>query len=168
MIKDLKQVLGEEYCLACKGCCRFQSAQSLWRPKVYPSEEVFSKRDPVNKDILDKTGRIATQIFGKEHICAFLDPLTNKCRTYSSRPFECQLYPFVFIKEDQGLVLGAHLACPFVQDAQASQMFERYCKDLEGFFHQPTMQSFLAAHLNDISSSHIQKDEIQILFRLSS
>jgi len=34
--------------------------------------------------------------------CIFLDPETKKCRIYDHRPLACRLYPFVFVKQENG------------------------------------------------------------------
>jgi Fe-S-cluster containining protein len=160
---SLRQLIQKKFCLACKGCCRFKERQSLWRPKVYASEERLLKHKHFDKTFLDHQGRVATRACGDDHVCLFLDLLTNECQVYKARPFECELYPFLFIKKQEGIFLAAHLACPFIQQVQSSEQLEKYGSYLKKFFDQDVVQEFLKVHSKEISSSHICDDEIQSL-----
>ncbi len=161
---SLRQLMNEKFCLDCKGCCRFKESRSPWRPKVYPLEDKLLGHEHFEEKALDSQGRVATRAYAEEHACVFLDSLTNACRVYPARPLECVLYPFVFLKNQEGISLAAHLACPFVQEVQASALFEEHCCYLKKFFAQKKIQAFLKAHAKDICSAHIAQDEIQPLF----
>jgi len=164
MLKNFKQAMDQKYCLECKGCCRFKEAKSPWRPKVYTSEDKILRHKALEKTFLDSQGHVATRASAEEHVCLFLDSLTNACQVYQARPFECELYPFLFIKNQEGVFLAVHLACPFVQEAQSLASFQEYCGSLREFFRQEGWQTFLKEHINEISSSHIHDNEIQPLF----
>ena len=161
---SLRQLMSEKFCLACKGCCRFKESHSSWRPKVYASEDKIFKHEAFEKNFLDCQGHVATRVSAEEHVCLFLDSLTNECQVYQARPFECALYPFILVKSQEGLFLAVHLACPFIQENQSSELVEKHSSYLKKFFNQKTVQQFLKAHIEEISSSHISEDEIQTLF----
>lgn len=163
---SLRQLMSEKFCLDCKGCCRFKEPRSPWRPKVYASEDKFFGHEHFEENVLDSQGHVATRAYAEEHGCLFLDSLTNECRVYKARPFECELYPFVFLKDQEGIFLAAHLACPFVQEVQSTELFEKHCQYLKEFFEQATVQAFLKTHVKDITSAHIAPDEVQSLFRI--
>ena len=161
---SLRQLIPQKFCLDCKGCCRFREPQSPWRPKVYANEEKLFCHEHFDEAFLDHEGKVATRSCSDEHVCLFLDSLTNACQVYKARPLECALYPFVLIKAKEGIFLAVHLACPFVQQAQSSAEFAAYLGELRTFFGQGSVQDFLKAHRQDMSSVHICQDEIQSLF----
>ena len=160
----LKQPMAQKYCLACQGCCRFQDAQSPWRPKIYEGESrIFSCND-LPSDLKDASDRLKTVFAHDAHQCLALDAKTSKCKYYHDRPLECRLYPFVLMNKKEGIFLAVHLACPFAQEAQGSGEFKDHCEGLKGFFRQESVQQFLRAQKDNIRSGHIKAEEVAILF----
>lgn len=128
---ELKQFVPSSVCLQCEGCCRYESADSLWRPK-------WDKRE-----FLDDNDYITTiQECGK-HLCRFLNTKDNTCRVYAERPFECALYPFVLSLNKGKVEVHLHLACPYVQDNQDTGAIEGYIDHLKQFFQGPECIAFL-------------------------
>lgn len=159
----LSQLIPSNYCLSCKGCCRFKEPVSPWRPKVYLHEKELLGRAFVSSDVLDEKRCIKTKTVNGEHFCVLLDEKTNKCTAYDVRPFECELYPFIFVKKQGEVFLAVHLACPFVQENKDMKEFKEYCRALEDFFAQICTKDFLRKINADIYSGHILKDEIEII-----
>jgi uncharacterized protein len=92
-IKDEHQ----EWCTICGRCCR-------------ESESIFIHKDELNllltfnPDL--KKGIIRNKLF-PEHFelkdiqpCKYIDPLTNKCGIYNSRPQVCRSYPLILIESN--------------------------------------------------------------------
>lgn len=115
----LKQVIPQEFCLKCRGCCRFSRQDSVWQPHLLEEEkagvgEILILENP------DK----------KNFICDRLSPAENKCNIYASRPFECQLYPFLFNRKFNRIFLALDLNCTFVRENNKNVKFEEYTRSL--------------------------------------
>lgn len=159
----LNQIIPSNYCLSCKGCCRFKESVSPWRPKVYLHEKELLGNTSVSSDVLDEKRCIKTKTIDGEHFCSLLNEKTNKCTAYAVRPLECGLYPFIFVKKEGEMFLAVHLACPFVQENKDTQEFKEYGRALESFFAQKHVKDFLKKSIEDIYSGHILKNEIEII-----
>ncbi|MCX7926637.1 MAG: YkgJ family cysteine cluster protein [Candidatus Omnitrophica bacterium] len=114
------QGIPEEFCLACKGCCRFSQPQSVWIPRLL-QEEV---------PVLQKINIILLPNQTTEYYCEFLDTTTNQCRIYKQRPFDCQLYPFVLLGKDNKVFLAVDPQCLFVQQFGGRLEFEAFSRQL--------------------------------------
>lgn len=160
----MKQPMKSNYCLACRGCCRFKEANSLWRPKVYFKEEEILGGGVLTSDILDDKRCVKTKTVGGENFCELLDTKTNKCIAYVARPLECRLYPFIFLKQEGTVFMAIHLACHFVQEARDTEEFKSFCQELQAFFARKEAKEFLRENSAHIFSGHVLKNEIEILF----
>lgn len=132
----IKQFVPEEVCLKCRGCCRFSESNSVWLPCLL-DEEIVGLADkkgiPAVSLSLDK--RIMPDALeGKEgFVCPLLNIEDNKCTIYNSRPFECQLYPFLLSLRQKKVLLTIDLNCPYIQDkinTQELKEYTRYLTDL--------------------------------------
>ncbi|MCX5680685.1 MAG: YkgJ family cysteine cluster protein [Candidatus Omnitrophica bacterium] len=164
----LKQPMTSAYCLACKGCCRFQEANSPWRPKVYLNEDEIFGTQVLDDEILDEKRCIPTKFADGQNFCKLLDVEINKCTVYLIRPLECRLYPFLFVKKQGTVFLAVHLACPFVQEEKDTEEFEGHCQSLKIFFAQDQIKEFLKKNTEHIFSGHVLKDETEIIFPICS
>src|ERR1700685_2495848 len=91
----LKQFVPSEVCLKCDGCCRYKSADSIWRPKLGADDRENLAALITASDVLDDQDYVKTiQNCGK-HFCQFLNQADNTCGIYTKRPFECSFYPFI-------------------------------------------------------------------------
>ncbi len=155
----LRQFVPSAFCLECRGCCRFQESQSPWRPKTGIEEAAAMHSD--------KEGYITTiQECGKA-LCRFLDPATQHCRIYESRPFECALYPFILSSQGNGIDVYVHLACPYIQEQQSSPELTAYIAYLREFFNHQETRAFLKANRRLIHDYTPQEMELMLLFRLN-
>ena len=137
----IKQFIPEGVCLKCQGCCRFKEADSVWSPCL-TDEEI--------QDLLDKKGLPSVSISiekklhlhpypkGEGFICPLLDIAENKCRIYSSRPFECQLYPFLISLSGKKILLTVDLNCPYAKENLKTKELAGYIKYLSNFLNQPS------------------------------
>lgn len=79
-------------------------------------------------------------------ICAFLNKESNKCKVYQLRPFECQLYPFVFNRQDNKVFFAADLKCPYLKDNFKSPEFKEYAQHLIAMIKSPSFLNILKAN----------------------
>ena len=142
----IKQFVPQEFCIKCRGCCRFKEANSVWSPCLL-DEEI--------QELLDKPGIPAASISidrriqpianpdGADFLCPFLETLSNKCKIYSTRPFECQLYPFLINLRRDKVLLTVDLNCPYVYEQINSQETKEYIVYLTGYLNSAPLLSML-------------------------
>ncbi len=111
---NIKQYLNSEFCLDCKGCCRFED--EIWLPHLLKADEKILGFSCVKA----RKGAQSTLV------CRFLDKADHKCKVYEKRPFECVLYPFLLINNNDSLDLVVHLGCPYILNTVNSKQFAQY------------------------------------------
>jgi len=91
------------------------------------------------------TKRICLQPFEQKgsFICGFFNYSANKCKIYSRRPFECQLYPFLINRRGKKIYLAIDLHCPFARENLKSKKGEDYIIYLAKLFRTPEYSSIL-------------------------
>lgn len=117
----IKQIIPQEFCLNCSGCCRFSQQESIWSPHLLEDElgllgEILINANPS----------------GDNFICNHLDLHSNKCRIYPARPFECQFYPFLFDRKKGSFFLALDINCVYVSRHKDDEDFKRYIQSLTG------------------------------------
>ncbi|MBI4706834.1 MAG: YkgJ family cysteine cluster protein [Candidatus Omnitrophica bacterium] len=142
----IKQLIPQEYCLKCSGCCRFSEENSVWSPCLL-DEEVVSFIDkpglPAVSVSVDKRICLVANTKGQGFICPLLDIKDNKCRVYQERPFECQLYPFLICLRGKKVHLTVDLNCPYVKENLNSPQLKEYIKYLTDYLNQPKQRKLL-------------------------
>jgi len=131
----LKQLVPEDFCLKCRGCCRFKEPDSIWSPtllyeeiKVIPTFTISSSKKIRLAPSAEKLNNF---------ICPFLNFEGNLCNIYANRPFECQLYPFLINRERDKAFLALDLNCPFIKENLDSPTFKEYSRGLAKLFNSP-------------------------------
>lgn len=127
----MKQIVKKAFCLKCQGCCRFSGKDSIWSPRLLNEEK--------NKKKLKLT-------FNKKQgsfVCSLLDIENNKCKIYSSCPFECKLYPFLINKKNNKAFLAVHLSCPFITQNLKTHNLKKYTHYLIKLFSSPKYKNIL-------------------------
>jgi len=137
----IKQFVPSDYCLHCQGCCRYLKDDSVWAPCLL-DEEI--------QELLDRKGLPAIVLSQQKRLClvahpegkdGFICPLLvipdNTCRIYDSRPFECQLYPFLLNLRGKKVVLTVDLNCPYVRERAQSGEFKAYAEYIAAFLNTP-------------------------------
>ncbi|MDD5129752.1 MAG: YkgJ family cysteine cluster protein [Candidatus Omnitrophica bacterium] len=149
----IKQFVPQEFCIKCRGCCRFKEENSVWSPCLL-DEEVQDLADkpgvPAASITLDRRLQPIANPDGGDFICPFLGIPDNKCKIYSIRPFECQLYPFLINLRRGKVLLTVDLNCPYVYERINSQEAKDYI-------------AYLTKHLNSAALRSMLKDNPQII-----
>ena len=158
MIADLKQFVPSKTCLSCDGCCRFQDEKSVWRPSAVGADAQILAGKIAADD------RLQTTCTHGEHQCVFFNKKDNTCRIYSTRPFECRLYPFLIRKKDQDLVVSVHLSCPHIQETDGSIELEAYIAYLRKIFATKEIMDFLKNNPSLAGDYSTQQKELRDLF----
>ena len=135
----IEQFVPGEYCLKCKGCCRFKEELSVWRPCLLEEEiqEFLDKDIPPAAISKEKKLMALSAPSGEGFVCPFLSPEDNKCKIYEFRPFECQLYPFLINLRHKKVILTVDLNCPYVTEQIKSPAFKEYAEYLADFLNSP-------------------------------
>jgi len=137
----IKQFIAEDYCLQCKGCCRFKEENSVWAPCLTDEEiQALLERKGIPPVSINADKRIHPVFDSKEdsYLCAFFNPQDHRCGIYKFRPFECQLYPFLLnLRKGSKVVLTVDLNCPYVKDKIGSPEFKEYAEELAAFLNSP-------------------------------
>ena len=157
MMSQLKQFVPSSVCLKCDGCCRFQLADSPWRPKTGEQEL---------KEGIDSAGYVQTTLKNNHHQCVFFNPTDNTCGVYAKRPFECSLYPFVLSQNKRGLEVYMHLACPYIQEKELSPELQEYADYLKEFLGQPQAKDFLKSNSRLLHDYSAFENELKFLFAI--
>jgi len=163
----LKQFVPSEVCLKCDGCCRYKSADSIWRPKLGQGDRENLGTLINAQDTLDSEGYIKTIQSCGEHFCRFLNSKDNTCGIYTKRPFECSLYPFIISQESDALKVYVHLSCPYIQDHLPKDEYQKYVTYLKEFFDQPKTRAFLILNRSSFHDYGPYAPELLFLFDLS-
>lgn len=141
----MKQIIPQEVCLGCRGCCRFKQIDSAWSPCLL-DEEIQDLLDKKIPPAFISSGKKLLPIphpQGEGFICPFLDVKDNKCKVYSFRPFECRLYPFLINLRKGKVILTLDLNCPYVQEHLKTNEFKKYTAYLIAFLNSPAQAKLL-------------------------
>ena len=173
MLKNLPQLVPQEVCLSCDGCCRFKEHDSQFRPKVTKEEvdQIHAHRGSLaekifSKGMVDENNYLRTaECMGGFH-CTFFNTHDHTCGICETRPFECQLYPILLIKKGEGITVGVHLNCPYVQEKRDSLLFEDYILRLKEFLLKDENLEFLQRNISVAGEYSAYQSEIECLFTL--
>jgi len=142
----IKQFVPQDFCLKCRGCCRFKEADSVWSPCLL-DEEIQGFLDkpgiPAASISIDRRIQPVANPEGADFICPFLGTPDNKCKVYNLRPFECQLYPFLINLRKGKVLLTVDLNCPYVYENINSQEAKDYIVYLTDYLNSASLRSML-------------------------
>jgi len=142
----IKQFVPQEFCLKCQGCCRFKEANSLWSPCLLDVEiqALLDKPGiPVASISIDRRIQPVANPAGADFLCPFLVTLNNQCKIYDTRPFECQLYPFLINLRNTKVLLTVDLNCPYVYEQINSQLAKDYIVYLTKYLNSAPLLAML-------------------------
>ncbi len=123
MIDSLHQLVPSEWCLQCRGCCRFPNPDDAQTPAFSPAEVQSALAAGGKPDWFQPVTPAPSQgIRLVPHAscgarCPALDLPTHQCTIYPVRPLDCQIYPYVVARDTTGerLLLGVDPKCPYIQ-----------------------------------------------------
>jgi Fe-S-cluster containining protein len=144
----MRQFIPSDYCLSCKGCCRFKEQDSVWTPCLLDEEiqALLDKKIPPAA-ISQKKKLIAISASSQQgFVCPFLRLEDNQCQIYSFRPWECQLYPFLINLRSGKVILTVDLNCPYLRGHLNSQEFKQYTEELVQYLNSPAQLKILKAN----------------------
>ncbi len=184
----IEQFVPSEYCLKCKGCCRFKEADSVWTPCLLDDEiQVFlDKKIPPAAISQERKLMAVPDPSGEGFLCPFfmvqesikhfpiplrkslkviaegdfLEAQENKCQIYEFRPFECQLYPFLINMRNKKILLTVDLNCPYIKEKINTQEFKEYAENLADFLNSPRQMKLLK---NNPQILQAYEDAVQIM-----
>jgi uncharacterized protein len=142
----IKQFVPQDFCLKCRGCCRFKEANSVWSPCLLDEEMqglLDKKGIPTALISIDRRIQPIANPGGADFICPFLETRANKCQIYDFRPFECQLYPFLINLRKGKVLLTVDLNCPYVYEKINSQEAKDYIVYLTHYLNSGPLRSML-------------------------
>lgn len=133
----MKQIIKHEQCLRCRECCRFRADRLYFAP-LFTQDEIESIRQTgadmpefVPFQGSDKVFQIKLQpaqikdpVY--EYVCPFLDEANYVCTIYEQRPFDCQVWPFIVMRE-AGRKILAHFtgeSCLALDEVDAADFAE--------------------------------------------
>ena len=141
----IRQFVPQEFCLKCRGCCRFKEANSVWSPCLLDEEVQDLLDKKISHASISADRRIQPVPDPKQEgfVCPFLNIEDNKCKIYEFRPFECQLYPFLISVRDKKVLLTIDLNCPYAQENLNSREFKDYTEYLTAFINSAPQKRIL-------------------------
>jgi Fe-S-cluster containining protein len=117
----LPQIVPSGVCLSCSVCCRFPEPESVLRP-FFTREEIHRAVEAglSRAYFTDENGSQITLVShpaGDGYLCPAFDVATSTCRIYTSRPFDCQIYPLAIMwsEDHREILLGWDTKCPFIE-----------------------------------------------------
>ena len=170
-MEGVPQVIPSQVCLACEGCCRFKDSQSEWRPRLTKMEkqkhlspldrERVGQEPGPRKDHDDYF--LATEAWHAQVKCVFFQPEDHTCSIYAARPFECRLYPFLLLWENDQLALGVHLSCPYVQEHRYDPAFLEHIMAVKAYLGTESLLGILADNPHFPGRYPAERAEIELL-----
>jgi Fe-S-cluster containining protein len=141
----IKQFVPQEFCLKCKGCCRFKDMDSVWAPCLLEEEiqGLLDKKIPPAAISSERRLLPVPQPGAGGYVCPFLNIADNKCKIYGFRPFECQLYPFLINLRNKRVLLTLDLNCPYIKENLKSEELKAYTEYLATFLNSPQKKKLL-------------------------
>ncbi|MDD5119720.1 MAG: YkgJ family cysteine cluster protein [Candidatus Omnitrophica bacterium] len=145
----IKQFVPSEFCIECKGCCRFKEADSVWSPCLLDEEiqGLLDRSDiPVASISINRRITPVASHDGAYFVCPYLGAQDNNCKIYQIRPFECQLYPFLINLRKGKVLLTVDLNCPYVHENINSIQAKDYIAYLTDYLNTPKQLNILKSN----------------------
>jgi Fe-S-cluster containining protein len=139
----LKQFIPQEACLSCDVCCRFPDSKTIWAP-LFTYDEIknlvdsdilppalFTDHQKYSKTKAKTSQRINLISYRDYFICPCFNHSNNHCKIYDSRPFECQLYPFLLMRQNNKFYLAKDKKCPYFDKIEQKELekYKNYLKN---------------------------------------
>jgi Fe-S-cluster containining protein len=141
----IKQLVPQEACRKCQGCCRFAQEDSLWAPGLLEEEIALLLKEGLPAALITGQKKIRVVAFPQQElfICSLFDPQKNACKIYAQRPLECQLYPFLLQRKAKQIFLAIDPKCPYAAQNLDSPTLKEYTQYLLELLRQPQYRELL-------------------------
>ncbi|MFP4472938.1 MAG: phosphatidylglycerol lysyltransferase domain-containing protein [Candidatus Omnitrophota bacterium] len=163
MFADFPAFVPSEYCLSCRGCCRFSSGEDPWRPLTAAEERCrnqLSYPQSSQTEMCDPQGFLKTADDG---MCLQLEPEEHRCLIYEARPLECRIYPFMLVRHGGRVVLAAHLSCPYIQENWQTPSYERYAEGLRKYLRRQDVYNYFFRNPAMIREYELDDQELDVI-----
>jgi Fe-S-cluster containining protein len=142
--------MGFSDCEKCRECCYFEEDERYFAPLFTGTE-----RDAIDLKASFKPFKNSDNVFqveleesGERYVCPFLNEETHLCRIYKKRPFDCSIWPFLFMKDRDGETVLACFErdmCPDF-DKMSDDKFSKLCDAKISWIKQGNILNFLKEH----------------------
>ncbi|TSC53611.1 MAG: hypothetical protein LiPW39_172 [Parcubacteria group bacterium LiPW_39] len=153
----LKKLLDLEDCIKCQECCKFKKSEIPWTPIFSKAEiDAIGKKYKIrvawkkykNNQNAFQPRLIKSEKNGKIFVCPFLNEKKYSCSIEKLQPFDCQIWPFVLMKNKKkdaiNLVYYGKKYCPSLAKT-GKRRFEAYKKYLVNFSKLNSIVPYLGA-----------------------
>jgi Fe-S-cluster containining protein len=155
----MRQIVHHEQCKRCRECCRFRANRQDFAP-IFTVEELQAIREvreslPEFLPFKETTNVYQIRLKEAEHsdpaypyVCPFLDEENYQCTIYDVRPFDCRIWPFIVLKNDEGKISLQHFtgnACLALQEVSPED-FREYEAYMEKLVSSSSFLEFLKRH----------------------
>ena len=145
---QLYQIIPNDVCLSCDVCCRFLEPDSPLAP-IFTEEErkqvISQGTDPAifRPQIDENSTQVKLKPYEDYYICPYFEPETSKCLIYKNRPFDCKLYPFALMyNEDRSsILLGLDTLCPFGEAHLHTEKFQQHLQHVIDYVESDEVRS---------------------------
>jgi len=171
----MEQFVPGEFCLTnCRCCCKFSQQNSVWSPALLDEEIMEFRKNNISGSVISENKKINLVAFNTENacdfpfhagpffICPFLNKQDDRCKIYSFRPFECQIYPFLINRRENNLFVSVDMGCPFVKDNINGQAFKDYLQYLKFFLNAPEQRDKLVHNPQIVQFYNEAKDLFEL------
>lgn len=160
----IEQIVPQEVCLQCKGCCRFKQMDSAWSPCLLDEElqDLLDRKIPPASISAQRKLVPVPNPHGEGFICPFIEAKDNKCKIYGFRPFECRLYPFLINLRGAKVILTLDLNCPFVSGNLKNEEFKKYTAYLIILLNSPKWRKILKSNPQIIQAYEEVMDVVEL------
>ena len=136
----LGKILSKEKCAECKFCCSFRR-QSLWE-SPFPISATYKTDD------------------GEEEIpCDYLDSNTGCTLSENEKPFDCKIWPFRVMQDEDGTYITITLSCPALAEKSEDEILD--------FANSELLQIIQKRVQNGVQTIHPVKKGYKKLIKLS-
>lgn len=152
---ELQPFVPQEWCFACRRCCRFPDTHDVQTPvlssvEVHGAVQAGASPSWFRPASLLLAGSHDVQLVphGCGYRCPALDSATHQCRIYAARPLDCRLYPLAITRDATGrrVMLQADPKCPYLQQLGPSPALRDYGWYLTRLLNSAQGQALLAAN----------------------
>lgn len=149
-VRQVPQIVPEEWCFRCRVCCRFPDTQGVQTPTWSQMEGGWVGRSAKLPEWLQpEPGSPALsprlERCGEGYRCPAFDASSGRCSIHADRPLDCRLYPFVLAQSPGGseVVLAMDAKCPYIQEHGADPEMARYASKLASYLDAPVAEEYV-------------------------